>query len=183
MISWVYIPFKTLVTLELRKKHSLFSLSYGCIKIFVKHIGTNTKYSPILNEFKIAFNRKKRELHFTQPILNEDLRYTIYLDKMGNLQNKGYSLCTLAEVSKLAHYTQTFDSDQLNVSQIIDFNKTELKGYECFDVLVLAQEKNNGQFMILSDVQSYLRNTIFYVYLKFFAFYSVKTLWNCFRSA
>ena len=124
------------------------------VKIFVKHIGTNTKYSPILNEFKIAFNRKKRELHFTQPILNEDLRYTIYLDKMGNLQNKGYSLCTLAEVSKLAHYTQTFDSDQLNVSQIIDFNKTELKGYECFDVLVLAQEKNNGQFMILSDIIS-----------------------------
>ena len=35
VISCVYIPFKTLVTLELKKKHSLFSLLCGCIKIFV----------------------------------------------------------------------------------------------------------------------------------------------------
>lgn len=38
MISWVYIPFKTLVTLEPKELTLVAFLVCGCIKIFVKHM-------------------------------------------------------------------------------------------------------------------------------------------------
>ena len=123
------------------------------VKIFVKHIGTNEPLTPIINEFKIEFDEDNKAITFDQPIVGEDIRYTVYLDKKGNLNNK-YNLCTFAEVSKLGHYSESFDSDEEKITYKIDFDKSELKGYESFDLFVLAQEKNNGQFMILSNTIS-----------------------------
>ena len=124
------------------------------VKIFVQHVGTNQKYSPIVNEFKISFNKVNREISFTQPILGDDLKYTIYLDKKDNFKKQEITLCTFAELSKIGHYSQSFESNEVNITQKIDFDKDELKGYENFDLLVLAQEKNNGKFMVLSNIYS-----------------------------
>ena len=126
------------------------------VKIFVKHIGTNQKYYPVVGDFKISFNKGKREISFTQPLLGEEMKYTLYLDKKDNFRKQEITLCTIAELNKIGHYSQSFEgaADKENVTQTIDFNKAELKGYESFDLIILAQQKNNGQFMVLSDVYS-----------------------------
>ena len=126
------------------------------IKIFVKHIGTNQKYTPVVNDFKVTFIKKDKIISFTQPILGEDLKYTVYIDKKDNFRKQEITLCTLAELSKIGHYSFSFESnkEQLNITQNINFNDPQLKGYENFDLFVLAQDKNNGQFMVLSDIIS-----------------------------
>ena len=52
-------------------------------------------------------------------------------------------------MTKLAHYSETFSSKENEVIRKIDFNQTILKGYEIYDVLILA---DNGKIMLLSEV-------------------------------
>ena len=124
-------------------------------KIFVMHVGINEKYQPVVNDINITFDKEKT-LTFTQPIINEEFRYTINLDKKGKLLKENYTLCSFTEMSKLAHYTTSLVSDK-EVNQItLDFSDSRLKGYENFDILILAEQTNKGKVMILSKVfQSY----------------------------
>ena len=55
----------------------------------------------------------------------------------------------------MAYFTDYVTSSAQEVSYELDFEKnSKLKGYEDFEVLILAEEINNGKIMILSEVYS-----------------------------
>ena len=120
-------------------------------KVFVKHAGVNNKYQPVVNDIEIKFDKEKT-LTFTQPIENSKFKYTIYLDKRGNLQSKNYTLCSVVENTKIAYYTTSVTSDKKTVEVTLDFNNRRLEDYKKFDLLILAEELDNGRIMVLSDI-------------------------------
>jgi len=124
-------------------------------KIFVKHVGVDEIYRPVVKDIEVSFDGESKSLYFTQPIKNEEFKYTIYLDKKGNLRNQAFTLCSFAEISKLAHYTKSIISNKEKESIPLDFNENALKGYESFDVLVLAEGVNNGKIIVLSNIYSH----------------------------
>ena len=69
--------------------------------------------------------------------------------------NQAYTLCSVAENTKLAHYTGSVTSNEGLVSFALDFSAPELVDYKSFDVLVLAEQVNNGKLMILSNILSH----------------------------
>ena len=117
--------------------------------IFVKHVGINEIYRPVIKNIDISFDKEKT-LTFTQPIENEEFRYTIILDKRENLKN--LSLCSIVELSKFAKYTSSVVSDKETIEVTLDFSSNALKGYEKFDLFILAEQLNKGKIMILSDL-------------------------------
>ena len=127
----------------------------GKSKVFVKHTGINRKYQPVVDDLKVSFNPEDNALHFNQPIEGEEFKYTVYLDKRGTLVNQAYTLCSVAENTKLAHYSGSVTSKEGSVSFPLDFKLPELVDYKSFDVLVLAEQVNNGKLMILSSILSH----------------------------
>ena len=125
------------------------------IKVFVKHVGINSKYQPVVNDISINFDSDNNILSFSQPIENEEFKYTVYLDKKGNLEKQNYNLCSIAENTKLAHYTVSVNSKEKIASISLDFNSPELEDYKSFDAFVLAEEVNNGKLMVLSKIHSH----------------------------
>ena len=123
-------------------------------KVFIKHVGINEKYQPVVRDLNVTYDKKNKKLNFEQPISGEEFTYTIFIDKKGNLESKKYTLCSFAEMTKLAHYSESFTSSDAKLSYKINFDKSELKDYKKFDAFVLAEEINNGQLMILSKVIS-----------------------------
>ena len=123
-------------------------------KVFVKHVGMNEKYQPIVNELTITFDKKNKEINFVQPISGEAFDYTIYISKKNNLVKQAFTLCSFVEMSKLAPFSKKISSSDEKVSIKLDFNSKDLKELKQFDALVLAQQLNNGQLMILSNVIS-----------------------------
>ena len=118
-------------------------------EIFIKYIGTNEVYQPIIQQFNILTEENGKVIIFNQPIEGEEFNYTIYIDKRGNLVKQNYTLCSFTKTSKLAHYSQTITSIEKNITIKLDFSKSELKGYENYDCLILA---DNGKMMILSSI-------------------------------
>ena len=76
----------------------------------------------------------------------------INLDKKGNLLKENYTLCSFTEMSKLAHYTVSITSDSETNKITLDFSTSKLRGYEKFDVLILAEQTGKGKIMVLSKV-------------------------------
>ena len=103
----------------------------------------------------ININYKDNKIVFNQPIEGEEFKYTILLDKKNNIKNKDYTLCSFTKSGKMAYYTDYVNTSDQEVSYELDFeNNIALKGYEDFEVLILAEEINNGKMMILSEVYS-----------------------------
>jgi hypothetical protein len=127
----------------------------GNSKVFVKHTGMNTKYQPVVEDLKVSFDSENNLLNFNQPIQGEEFKYTVYLDKRGTLVNQAYTLCSVAENTKLAHFSGSLTSSEGSVSFPLDFKSPELVDYKSFDVLVLAEQVNNGKLMILSNILSH----------------------------
>ena len=124
-------------------------------KVFVKYVGMNEKYQPIVNELTVTFDKNNKEFNFEQPISGEAFDYTIYVSNKNNLVNQAFTLCSFAEMSKLAPFSKTFSSiSDEKVSIKLDFDSKDLKDLKQFDALVLAKQLNNGQLMILSNVVS-----------------------------
>jgi hypothetical protein len=122
-------------------------------KVFVRHIGIEEEYYPnVEDEFKLEFNSETNMLTINQPIADEEIKYTIYIDHRGNLAKQKFSLCSIAEKSKLAPYTQTITSKNEKVEVKIDFSSDDLKDYKDYDMVVLAEQVNFGKLMILSDI-------------------------------
>ena len=122
------------------------------VKLYIKHVGLQERYQPALKELEPTYSDKK--LSFIQPIENEEFKYTILVDKKDELKNKEITLCDVSEASKLAHYTKTITSKSSNPSVELDFSSSALKGYENFDILVVAEQINNGKLVFLSDILS-----------------------------
>ena len=123
------------------------------VEVFVKHIGISERYQPNVNDIEIKYNKNTHFLNWTQPIENEEFKYTIYIDKINNMKNKGYSLCSITEMSRLGHYSEILTTNSNNPNITIDFSKPELgDNYKDFDVIILAEQVNLGKLTILSDV-------------------------------
>ena len=121
-------------------------------KIFIKHTGMNVEYYPEVNKFSASYNRTSKILKFNQPIENEEFNYTIYVDRRDNLKNQNITLCSVAENTKLAHYSVWNVSAEQKMEETIDFDSKELIDFEDYDMLVLATQINNGKLMILSNL-------------------------------
>ena len=130
-------------------------ISQNATKVYVKHVGLNEEFKPLIKEFDIKYNSKITTITFNQPIQGENFNYTILVDKKGNLEKQAYTLCSIVESTKLAHYSYTFNSSEETVSFKIDFQQEILKGYEEFSLLIIAEELDNGKLILMSDVYSY----------------------------
>jgi hypothetical protein len=129
----------------------IFNTKKTDVEMFIKHTGIKKKFEP--NVKKITIKYQNKELNFTQPIGGEEFNYTILIDKRGSIRNLGYTLCNFTKGGSKAYYTAYVISSAEEVSYKMDFSK-DLKGYEDFEVLILAKETNNGKMMILSDIYS-----------------------------
>ena len=120
------------------------------VPVFVKHVGISEKYQPTsILDIEINFDNKTRLLNWSQPIIDERFIYTIYIDKNGTLQKLGYTLCDIAEVTKLAHYSKQIETD----SRTPNFTVPSLGDeYNLFAVIILAEQVNKGKLTILSPV-------------------------------
>ena len=74
--------------------------------------------------------------------------------KNNELKNKEITLCDVSEASKLAHYTKVITSKEENPNIELDFSSSELKGYDNFDILIIAEQLNNAKLLFLSDILS-----------------------------
>jgi len=122
------------------------------VEVFVKHVGIPEKKQIIVRDIKFGYNKDSHVLSWTQPIEDEEFQYTIYIDKLDNIKKQGYTLCSITEVTKLAHYSEILTTNSNNPSIQIDFAKPELQGYDDFDVIIVADQINNGKLTILSPV-------------------------------
>ena len=120
------------------------------VEIFVKHVGISSKYQPVVKDIQINYDNNTRILNWTQPIDDEEFEYTIYIDKIDTLKKLGYTLCSIAEVTKLGHWSQTIrtDSRTPNITVPTDIGKD----YEEFDCIIVAEQINNGKLTLLSPV-------------------------------
>ena len=121
------------------------------VEMFIKHTGIKKKFEP--NVKKISIKYQNNKLNFTQPIAGEEFNYTILIDKRGSIKELGYTLCNFTKGGSKAYYTAYVTSSAEEVSYEIDFSG-DLEDYKDFEVLILAQETNNGKMMILSDIYS-----------------------------
>ena len=123
------------------------------VEVFVKHVGVTENRILEVKDIIIDYNKSTCELNWTQPIDNEEFKYTIYIDKINNLKNKDYTLCSVTEISKLGHYSDTITTDSNNPKYVIPFDKPELGDeYKDFGVIILAEQVNFGKITILSSV-------------------------------
>ena len=104
---------------------------------------------PLVKNIEIKYDKKTRKLSWTQPIENEEFEYTIYIDKINTLKKLGYTLCSIAEVTKLGHYYQVIKTEDTDPH----FTVPPLgKDYEDFDVVIIAEQTNKGKVTVMSPV-------------------------------
>jgi hypothetical protein len=120
-------------------------------EVFIKHAGINENYQPKINDIKISSEKKGKKIIFNKPISGEEFNYTIYIDRKDYLSKQNYNLCNYTKLTKLAHYSQNFNSNEEKIEIDLDFEYSKLKGYKKYDVLILA---DNGKLMIFSEVFS-----------------------------
>jgi len=142
--------FKTIDNTKLDTELKLFGKNG--VEVFVKHVGVSEKYQPNVNDIKFGYNKDNHLLNWTQPIEDEEFIYTIYIDKINNIKSLSYTLCSFTEVSKLAHYSEVLRTNSRTPNITIDFTKPELKEYNEFDVIIVAEQVNNGKLTLLSAV-------------------------------
>ena len=123
------------------------------VNMFIKHTGLSESFYPNVKTMNI--NYKDKKLVFNQPIEGEEFKYTILLDKKDNIKKQQYTLCSFTQNRKMAYFTDYVTSSNPEISYDLDFDKNaDLKGYEDFEVLILAEEINNGKMMLLSEIYS-----------------------------
>ena len=121
-------------------------------EIFVKHTGYSSKtfYSP--KKIKIYYNRTDDLLNWTQPLNNENFNYSIYIDKINNIKKQNYTLCDIAEVTRLSHYMDTLVTNSKTPNITLDFSKWGLdkETFGEFDIIVIAEQTDKQKFTFMS---------------------------------
>jgi hypothetical protein len=121
-------------------------------EIFVKHTGYG--FNSVLSQQKIVikYNHDTHVLDWTQPLINENFNYTIYIDKINVIKKQNYTLCDIAEVSKLGHHTDTKISKERNPNITLDFAKWEIdpKTYGEFDIIIIAEQLEKEKLTFMS---------------------------------
>ena len=121
-------------------------------EIFVKHVGIKTIYQPNIEKITFSYNSQTQQLKWTQPIKDQEFKYTIYVDKIDNIKNKGYTLCSIIDTSKLGRYSEILTTNSNAPYITLDFTKPDLVDCKEFDVIVVAEQTNLGKLTILSPV-------------------------------
>ena len=122
------------------------------VNVFVRHVGIDKSYQPYVEKMKIGYDEKNKRINWTQPILNEEFKYTIYVDKIGSIKNKKYTLCDIVDTSKLGRYSQVLTTSESNPNITLDFSKPDLVDCTEFDVIIVAEQTNKGKLTLLSPV-------------------------------
>ena len=118
------------------------------LEVFVKHIGLNDFYQTNIQKIKFSYNKDNKTLTWTPPIENEEFKYDLYIDKINNIKNKGYTLCSIVDTTKLGRFHDKVETPYYE----INFTKPDLVEVTDFDVIVIAQQLNNGKMVFLSPV-------------------------------
>ena len=122
-------------------------------EVFVKHVGVNTQYQPSnIENIKFSYNSQSQQLKWNQPIQGEEFKYTIYIDKIDNIKNKKYTLCSIVDTTKLGRYSEVLTTKSDSPSITLDFTKPDLIDCKEFDVIVVAEQTGSGKITILSPV-------------------------------
>jgi hypothetical protein len=121
-------------------------------EVFVKHVGIDFSYQPKIEKIKFEYNTQSQILKWTPPINGQKFTYTIYVDKIYNIRDKKYTLCSIVGTTKLGRYSETLTTDSLDPQITLDFTKPDLIECKEFDVIVVAEQTDLGKLTILSAV-------------------------------
>ena len=121
-------------------------------EIFVKHTGYGSNSVLSQQKIVIKYNHDTHVLDWTQPLINENFNYTIYIDKINEIKKQNYTLCDIAEVSKLSHFMDTKVSKERNPNITLDFAKWEIdpKTYGEFDIIIIAEQLEKQKLTFMS---------------------------------
>ena len=122
------------------------------VEVYIKHVGLDKSYHPNINSIKFSYNSETHLLNWTQPIEDEEFKYNIYVDKIDNIKNKKYTLCSIVDISKLGRYSEIKKTNSKTPNTTLDFTKPELVDCTEFDVIIVAEQINKGKLTILSPV-------------------------------
>ena len=122
------------------------------LEVFVRHIGLDNYYQPDIETIKIEYNAGEKQLSWRQPIENEEFRYDIYIDKLDNIKNKGYTLCSIIDTTKLGRFHDNITTSDDTIIYPINFTHPDLDNLTDFDAIIVAQQINNGKLIFLSPV-------------------------------
>jgi hypothetical protein len=143
----------------------LINTDYKDVNMFVKHTGVSEKFQPNVKKIEISYKDKK--LKFTQPIGGEEFDYSILIDKKENIKTQDYNLCKFTTGGKKAYYTAHVTSSAEEVTFDLDIEKIpELKGYEDFGLIILAEEKTNGKELKAADIRKRINEAKVNLYLR-----------------
>ena len=139
--------FKSIENIKLDTELKLFG--EDGVEVFVRHVGISEQYQPIVKDIDADFDNVTRVFNWTQPIEDEEFRYTIYVDKLNNIRKQQYTICSIAEVSKLSHFSLSLqtNSNTPNVT-IPDYGSD----YKDIDMVIIAEQLNLGKLIIMSNV-------------------------------
>ena len=124
------------------------------LEVFVRHIGLDYYYQPDIATIKIKYNAGEKKLSWNQPIEGEEFRYEIYIDKLNNIRDKGYTLCSIIDTSKLARFHDNITTNDNEITYTVDFSKPDLADLTDFDAIIVAQQISNGKLIFLSPLFS-----------------------------
>ena len=129
-------------------------------EIFVKHSGYSSKSFAMPQKIVIKYNSTTQNITWTQPLLNENFTYHIYIDKIGVIKKQSYTLCHIAEVSKLGHHKEILTSNEKYPTKKIDFSQPDLgPDYGEFDIIIVAEQLEKQKFTFISATYDSLGNS------------------------
>ena len=121
-------------------------------EVFVKHVGAIKQFHPYVENIKFNYSATSHKLNWTQPIINKEFKYNIYIDQIYNIRNKEYTLCSIVGISKLGRYSKVLTTNSREPYITLDFNEPDLKDCKEFDVIIVAEQTDEGKMTILSPV-------------------------------
>ena len=120
-------------------------------QIFIKHNGYSKSSLITPQKIVIKYDSSTYNLSWTPPLIKEKFEYQIYIDKIGVIKKQNYTLCHIAEVSKLGHHKEILRSDSKNPSITLNFSKPDLAPYlGDFDIIIVAEHLEKQKFTFIS---------------------------------
>ena len=125
-------------------------------EIFVKHSGYMRHIYSSPRKIYVMYNSETQVLSWTQPLFFEKFKYYIYLDKIGAIREKNYTLCAIAKLDKLGHYQKILITDSNIPNITIDFSDSEFgPEFGDFDVIIIAEQLKEPNFIFISETYDY----------------------------
>ena len=128
-------------------------------EIFVKHSGYTSKTFTSPQKIEIKYDRQNKNLTWTPPLIKSKFEYHIYIDKIGVIKKQNYTLCHIAEVTKLGHHREIVVSDSITPYKELNFSQPDLgPDYGEFDIIIVAEQLEKQKFTFISATYDSLGN-------------------------